>query len=129
MFSNIEIDVSNWQKEVLESSKLVVVNFWHPGCPYCKMMEAVFLELAQEYAEKVKFVTFNVTESPENQELASKYGILGTPTLKFFCQGRPIQDLVGFLPKDSLQQALDFAVQKHRDCAAKSTPLKLPYIS
>ncbi|MEM2103072.1 MAG: thioredoxin family protein, partial [Candidatus Bathyarchaeia archaeon] len=108
---------------------LVLVMFWHQQCPYCRILDPVFVELSREYAGKLKFVKFNVLENQENQTLASMYGILGTPTLKFFCQGRPIQDIVGALEKDLLRQGIDFAVNKHRDCAEKSTPLKLPYIS
>ena len=130
IFSNIlETNVLNWKKEVLGSTKLVLVNFWDPDCPHCEMMEPVFIELAEEYVDKLKFAKFNIMESQENQELASRYGIEGTPTLMFFCQGRPVQDVVGALPKDSLKQAIDFAVQKHTECAEKSTPIKLPYIS
>ena len=130
IFSNIlETNILNWTKEVLESSKLVLVNFCDPKCPHCEMMEPVFIELAEEYVDKLNFVKFNIMESQENQMLASRYGITGTPTLMFFCQGRPVQDVVGALPKDSLKQAIVFAVQKHIECAEKSTPIKLPYIS
>ncbi len=93
------------------------------------MLEPVYTELSKEYAEKLKFVKFNILEKPENQELAARYGIMGTPTLKFFCGGRPVQDVVGALPKDYLRQAIEFAIKKHRECAERSTPLKLPYIS
>ncbi|MBX5327656.1 MAG: thioredoxin family protein [Candidatus Bathyarchaeia archaeon] len=130
MFGNIVVaNATNWEKEVLKSDKLVLVMFWHQQCPYCKILDPVFAELSREYAGKLKFAKFNVLENQENQTLASMYGILGTPTLKFFCQGRPIQDIVGALEKDLLRQGIDFAVNKHRDCAEKSTPLKLPYIS
>jgi len=122
-------NATNWEKEVLKSDKLVLVMFWHQQCPYCRILDPVFAELSREYVGKLKFAKFNVLESQENQTLASMYGILGTPTLKFFCQGRPIQDIVGALEKDFLRQGIDFAVNKHRDCAEKSTPLKLPYIS
>jgi len=119
----------NWQRKVLESEKLILVMFWHPQCPYCKMLDPVYAELSVEYAEKLKFAKFNVLESPANQELAAKYGVMGTPTLMFFCQGRPVQDFVGALTKDYVQQGIEFALKKHQECAKKSTPLKLPYIS
>jgi len=124
-----EVNAANWEEEILESEKLVLVEFWHPECPHCKVFEPVFSELSKEYRDKLEFAKFNVLESQENQELAAKYGIMGTPTLKFFCQGRPVQDIVGVLPKDYLQQAIEFAINKHRECAEKSTPLNLPYIS
>jgi len=125
----VEANAANWKEEVLESKDLVVVEFWHLQCPYCKTLEPVYASLSKEYAGKLKFAKFNVLKSQENQELAAKYGIMSTPTLKFFCQGRPVQDVVGALSKDYLRQAVEFAIKKHRECAEKSTSLKLPYIS
>jgi len=127
--SIVETSAENWEKEVLESKELIIVEFWHPQCAYCKALEPVYRELAQEYEGKLKFAKFNVMKSPANQELAVKYGIMGTPTLKFFCQGRPVQDIVGVLRKDDLQKSIEFAISKYRECAEKSTPLNLPYIS
>ena len=130
MFKDVvETNAVNWKEEVLESKDLVIVEFWHPQCPYCRLIEPIYAELSEEYAGKLKFTIFNVLESPENQELAAKYGIMSTPTLKFFCQGKPVQDIVGLLTKDYLQQGVEFAIKKHRECAKKSTPLDLSYIS
>jgi len=125
----VEANAANWKEEILESKELVVVEFWHPQCPHCKTLEPVYAELSKEYAGKLKFAKLNVLKSQENQELAAKYGIMSTPTLKFFCQGRPVQDVVGALSEDYLRQAVEFAIKKHRECAEKSTSLKLPYIS
>ncbi len=125
----VETNAANWEAEVIASEELVVVEFWHPECPYCRTLEPVYTELSQEYEGRLKFAKLNVLESQENQELAAKYGIMGTPTMKFFCGGRPVQDIVGMLSKDHLRQGIDFAIEKHRECAEKSTPLSLPYIS
>ncbi len=122
-------NAANWGDDVLESNELIVVEFWHPQCPFCRTLEPILNELANEYAEKLKFAKFNVLESPQNQELAMKYGIMGTPTLKFFCGGKPVQDIVGALTKDYVRQGIEFAIKKHRECAEKSTPLSLSYIS
>lgn len=125
----VETNAANWEELVVQSNELVVVEFWHEQCPYCRVLEPVYVELAKKYAGKLKFAKFNVYESPENEKIAGMYGIMGTPTLKFFCQGRPVQDVVGMLSRDYLEQAIDFAIQKHSECAEKSTALKLPYIS
>jgi len=124
----VEINVLNWREEILEPERLVLVEFWSPQCPHCRMIEPVYNELAREYANKLKFTKLNIAESQSNQELAVKYGVMGTPTFKFFCGGRPVQDVVGALPKDYLKQAIEYAIMKHRECAEKSTPLRLPYI-
>ncbi len=125
----IETQADNWKNDVIDSDKLIVVKLWHPQCPHCRTLEPVYAELSKEYAGKLKFVKFNILENPDNQELAAKYGIMGTPTLKFFCGGRPVQDVVGALPNDYLRQAIEFAIKKHRECAERSIPLKLSYIS
>ena len=94
----------------MDSKELVLVDFWHPQCPYCRVLEPIYVELSREYEGKLEFARFNVLESPENQELAVRWGIMGTPTLKFFCGGRPVQDIVGVLTKDYLRQGIDFAL-------------------
>ena len=125
MSAIVKVNATNWEQTVLETGKLVLVEFWHPRCPYCAILTPVYAELAEEYTGKLVFTRFNVLENQANQELAVKYGIMGTPTLKFFCQGRPVQELVGVLSKEKLQQDIEFAIEKHRECAANSTPLKL----
>ena len=130
MFKDIvETNAANWKEEILDSKDLIIVEFWHPQCPYCKMLEPVYVELSKEFVGKLKFAEFDVMKNLESQELATKYGIMGTPTLKFFYQGKPVQDIVGVLTKDYLRQGIEFAIKKHRECAEKSTPLNRPYIS
>ena len=125
----VETNALNWEDEVLKSRLLVLVEFWHQQCAHCRAIAPVYAELAIMYAGKLKFAKFNVMESPENRELALKYGIMGTPTFKFFCQGRPVFDIVGALSMEYLKQAIEFAIQKHGECEEKSTPLSLSYIS
>jgi thioredoxin-like negative regulator of GroEL len=56
--------------------------------------------LASEYEGKAKFATINVLELEENRELAMDLGIMGTPTLMFFCEGRPLMSYVGFVAEE-----------------------------
>ena len=118
-----------WKERILASKRLVVVEFWHQQCPHCRAIEPVYDELALKYGDELKFTKLNVTDSPENQQLATKYGIMGTPTFLFFCGGRPVNGVVGALSKEDLAQAIEFTIQKYQDCTKKSTPLKLSYIS
>lgn len=130
MYGNIEeINAIEFKDRVLSSERLVVLEFWHKNCPHCRAIAPVYDELALEYGDKLEFIRLNVFESPKNQQLAAKYGIMGTPTFLFFCGGRPVNGVVGALPKEDLAQAIEFTIQKHRDCTKKSTPLKLSYIS
>jgi thioredoxin 1 len=124
----VEVNVVNWKAEVLDSGRLVLVEFWHAQCPHCRVLEPVFRELSREYAGGLKFAKFDLLESRENQLLAARYGVMGTPTLMFFCAGRPIQDIVGALSKDFLERAIGIAVGKHRECVERSTPVSLSYV-
>lgn len=124
-----EANAVDWKERILESKKLVVVEFWHQECPHCMAIKPIVDELSLEYGDKLKFTRLNVMDSPENQQLAVKYGVMGTPTFLFFCGGRPVNGVVGALPKEDLAQAIEFAIRKHQDCTKKSTPLNLFYIS
>ena len=124
MHSVLDVNADNWETEILQSDTLVVVDFWHEQCPWCKRLDPIYSAVSEEYKNKVKFAKLNVLESNENQQIAVKYGIMGTPTLIFFCDGRPIETVTGFQPKERLKQLVDDVIDKHRDCLEKSTVLK-----
>ncbi len=130
MFSVIEqTNALDWKEQILESKRLTVVEFWHQECPHCQTVEPVFGELSQLYRKQLKFTRLNIADSPENKQVAAQYGVMATPTFLFFCGGRPVNGVVGALQKNDLAQAIEFTIQKHRDCSARSTPLSLFYIS
>jgi thioredoxin 1 len=70
MSNVVEANAANWERGVLDAQKLVLVEFWHPRCPYCSILASVYVALAEEYAGKLEFARVNVLESPANQELA-----------------------------------------------------------
>jgi thioredoxin 1 len=94
----------SWDKEVLQSADLVMVDFWAAWCGPCKMVAPVVEELAQEYQGKAKFVKLNTDENPD---LASQYKIRGIPTLMFFKNGQAVEQIVGVVPKTQLKTKLD----------------------
>lgn len=122
--SVLEVTSENWDKEILQSNTLVLVDFWHERCLWCNRLDPVFDEVAEEYENEVKFAKMNVLESQENREIAVKYGIMGTPTLIFFCEGRPVETIAGFQSKDRLIQLVDDMIDKHRECIEQSTEFK-----
>ena len=123
--SVVEVDSQSWEKEVLQADGLVLVEFWHPLCPWCRMLEPVYNELAKEYVGKVKFTKLNVLATSENQHIAVHYGIMSTPTLLFLCHGRPIQGIIGLMPKSELQKLVDDVLSKYKTCLEKSTQLEI----
>ena len=120
----LEVNADDWEKEILQPNILVLVDFWHERCPWCKRLEPIYNEVAEEYRDKVKFAKINVLSSHENQHVAVEYGVMGTPTLIFFCDGRPVGTAVGFQPKGRLKQLVDDMISKYRECIDKSTELK-----
>ena len=120
----LDVNADDWEKEVLQSDTLVLVDFWHERCPWCKRLEPIYNEVAEEYRDRVKFAKINVLSSHENQHVAVEYGVMGTPTLIFFCDGRPVGTAVGFQPKERLKQLVDDMISKYRECIDKSTELK-----
>jgi len=125
MTSVIEVNSGNWEKEISKADGLVVVDFWHEQCPWCKMLAPIYEEVAEEYKDKAKFTALNVFASHENQHIALHLGIMSTPTLVFFCQGRPIMTAVNFLTKDRLKQIVEDILQNYKECVKKSTELKI----
>ncbi|UCD85781.1 MAG: thioredoxin [Deltaproteobacteria bacterium] len=104
----IELTEANFDKEVLEATLPVLVDFWAPWCGPCKMVAPIVKELSEEYAGRLKVGKLNTDEHPG---LAEKYGIRGIPTLIVFKGGKGVEQLVGALPKSQLQKIID----KHMD--------------
>ena len=93
----------NFQQEVLNSQKPVLVDFWAPWCGPCQMMGPIIEELAEELEGKVVVGKLNVDENPQ---MAQKYGIMSIPTLLIFKDGQVVEQFVGVQPKEVLKQVL-----------------------
>lgn len=100
----MEVTSSLWEKEVLQSDTLVLVDFWAVWCGPCRMVAPTVEELAKEYSGKLKVVKLNTDENPD---IASRYKIMGIPTLMFFKNGEKIDQIVGAVPKPQLKAKLD----------------------
>lgn len=128
MESATDVNVANWDREVAKSSMLTVVYFWHTQCPWCLRFTPIVNEVAEEYRGKVKFVKLNMLEDPSNGEIAGNYGVMSTPTLMFFCSGRPTGQTIGMMSKEDLEKALDDMLGRYRTCLVQSTQFKPSYV-
>lgn len=105
MTKTIEITNENFEKEVLNSDMLVLVDFWAPWCQPCLMMSPILDELSEELDGKLKIGKLN-TEVPQNQELVITYQIQSIPNMKLFKDGKVIKEFIGLRPKESLKADL-----------------------
>jgi len=95
----IVVTDSNFQQEVLNSEKPVLVDFWAVWCGPCKMIAPVVEELAKEYAGQLKVGKLDVDNNPE---VSMKYGIRSIPTLMVFKEGKVVEQIIGAVPKRNL---------------------------
>lgn len=94
----------NFEKEVLQSDTLCIVDFYADWCGPCKMMAPVIEELAKEYSGKIKIGKLNVDENPK---LAQKYKVMSIPTILFIKDSNVIDTIVGAVPKDTLIEKIN----------------------
>lgn len=99
-----EVSTAAWEKEVEKTSGLVMIDFWAVWCGPCRIIAPIVEELSKEYAGKVKIMKLNTDENPE---IASRYKILGIPTLMFFKDGQKVDQIVGAVSKPQLKAKLD----------------------
>jgi thioredoxin 1 len=98
------VGAADFDREVLQSDKLTVVDFWAEWCGPCKMIAPLLDEIARELPEKVKIVKVNVDSE---QQLAQKFGIYNIPTLLFFKGGAVRETVVGTAAKKVLVEKIN----------------------
>jgi thioredoxin 1 len=104
MKPTIEINASNFERDVLQSREPVVVDFWAEWCGPCKMLAPVLDEIATEQAGRVKVGKVNVDANPE---LAARFGIQSIPTLLYFTGGRVQDQTIGAVSKRAIVAKLE----------------------
>ncbi len=97
----------DFEEVVVKAKGPVLVDFWAPWCPPCRMLSPIVDELAGEYSGKIAVAKLNTDENPETSK---KYGVRSIPTLLLFKGGKPVNTMVGFRPKADLKKQLDSAL-------------------
>ena len=92
------INKNNFQSEVMNSEKPVLLDFWAPWCGPCRMVAPIVEEIARERKD-IKVGKVNVDEQPE---LASRFGVMSIPTLVVMKDGKIVNQAIGLRPKNAI---------------------------
>jgi thioredoxin 1 len=102
-------EASGFEADVLKSEQPVLVDFYADWCGPCKMVAPVVEKIAQDYAGRLVVGKLDVDESPD---IASRYGIMGIPTLGLYMKGEMVDRLVGFSGPTALRHWLEVALDR-----------------
>jgi thioredoxin 1 len=92
-----------FEQEVLQSDKLVIVDFWAEWCGPCHAVAPVLDKIAEERGDELKVVKVNIDEE---QGLAQRFGIASIPTMVLFKDGQPAAAAIGAQPKSAIEKSL-----------------------
>ena len=102
--ASLDVTDKTFDKQVLESDKVVLVDFWAQWCMPCQMLNPIVSELESEVGDKVKVCKVNVDES---REVAAKYKIMSIPAVFVFKDGKVVEELIGLRQKEDYVNAVE----------------------
>jgi thioredoxin 1 len=96
-----KVSEATFKSEVIESLLPVLIDFTAVWCGPCKMLDPIVQQLGEDWNGKVKVAKLDVDDYPN---LAMEYNVMGVPTLILFKDGKPVERVTGYQPKDRLQK-------------------------
>lgn len=113
-----ELNDESFNKLLQDTDKFVAVMFYTTTCPNCRAIEPVYNDLSDELKRDAIFTKVN---AEQNMSLAAQFGIMGVPTFKFFCNSKPIGEIVGAINTTILRNTIKDLIRHRTECVEKST--------
>lgn len=100
----LELTKENFESEVLNSDKPVIVDFWATWCMPCKMIAPLVKELSETYKDRCKVAKLNIDDA---MEITTRFGVMSIPTVVFFKDGQEFTRLVGVVSRDTISDKIE----------------------
>ena len=100
----INLTNENFEKEVINSKKTILVDFWASWCGPCQMIAPIVEEISNEMSGKIEIGKLNVDEQPE---IAIKYDVMSIPTLILFKEGKMVDTIIGYHTKKEILEFIN----------------------
>jgi thioredoxin 1 len=113
-----ELTDITWDEYLQQATRPLMVMFYTHDCPHCFLMSPHFERYAKEFEGKVDFIKVNIAE---NQTIMMRYGVMGTPTFAFFCEGHSIRMVAGEMYPALIKKFVEDSIQSSAQCARNTT--------
>jgi thioredoxin 1 len=118
----MELDHRSFKEVVERTDKLIIVEFYMPGCEVCQAMAPIYQQISEELSDQA---TFARVDAENNLDLALRYGVTGTPTYKLFCRGKFLGEIVGETNATVLRNTINDMIRHQAGCSSPTS--KMPY--
>lgn len=105
----LELTKNNFDDQLKKTNKIILVDFWASWCNPCQILNPIINELEKEYQNKALITKVNVDN---NQDIAKKYNIKSIPTLLFFKNEKLLDQVIGIITKEQIQEKLNNLINK-----------------
>lgn len=103
----LHVTDDSFETDILKADKPVLIDFWATWCGPCRALGPIIEEIADRFKDQVKVGKINIDDNPK---VTAQYGVMSIPTLLLFKEGKPLDRLVGLVPRERLEEFIKKAL-------------------